>query len=499
MNGLMRGVTCLLALCGLMLGSGPVVAAEPLKEEDVYRWVNIPIPEGIVLEVGGIEELPGERLAISTRRGDIYFIDGAFGNDPEKVKYTKFAGGLHEVLGISLEKDGWLYATQRCELSRLEDTNQDGKADVVETVSDGWDITGDYHEYAFGSPFDKNGHAWVVLCLTGSFNSNCKYRGWCLRIDKEGNVIPTASGIRSPGGIGFNAQGDAFYTDNQGPWNGSCSLKWLRPGSFQGHPAGNRWYELPEVKKHMGEKPQEPESGSRSIAEAKKISEYEPPAVFFPYDKMGKSAAGIACDLTEGKFGPFAGQVMVADQSHSTIMRCFLEKVQGHYQGACFMLREGGGSGNLALKFASDGSLIVGGTNRGWGSRGHKPYALERLVWTGKTPFEVHEMRAKPDGFELTFTEPVDKATASDPTSYGLQTYTYIYQASYGSPEVDHTTPIIKEIRVAEDGKSARLVIEGLQEGHIHELHMDGLRSQDGRPLLHKVGYYTLNYLPKAE
>ena len=44
-------------------------------------------------------------------------------------------------------------------------------------------------------------------------------------------MIPTTSGVRSPGGIGFNADGDVFYTDNQGPWNGTCSLKWLRPGS----------------------------------------------------------------------------------------------------------------------------------------------------------------------------------------------------------------------------------------------------------------------------
>lgn len=493
----MRGLVFLIGIWFALAGSVLVADDQPPTEEDYYKWVTIPIPEGIVLEAGGIAELPGQKIAVSTRRGDIYTIEGVFDDTPDKVKFTKFAGGLHEVLGLSLEKDGWLYATQRCELSRLNDEDKDGQADIVQTVSDGWEITGDYHEYAFGSPFDKDGYAWVVLCLTGSFNSNCEYRGWCLRIDKEGNVRPTCSGIRSPGGIGFNAKGDVFYTDNQGPWNGTCSLKWLRTGSFQGHPAGNRWYDLPAVKKHMGEKPQEPKSGSRIMVEAKKIPEYEPPAVLFPYNKMGKSAAGIACDLTQGKFGPFAGQLMVSDQSYSTIMRCYLEKVQGHYQGACFLLREGGASGNLVLQFAKDGSLIVGGTNRGWGSRGRKPFALERLVWTGKTPFEVHEMRAKPDGFELTFTEPVDPKTASDPASYKLQTYTYIFQASYGSPEVDHTEPTIKEIRVAEDGKSARLIIEGLQEGHVHELHMAGIRSQTGLPLLHNVGYYTLNYIPQ--
>ncbi len=48
------------------------------------------------------------------------------------------------------------------------------------------------------------------------------------------------SGIRSPGGIGHNDKGDFFYTDNQGVWNGSSSLKWLRPGSFQGNPTGNK-------------------------------------------------------------------------------------------------------------------------------------------------------------------------------------------------------------------------------------------------------------------
>jgi hypothetical protein len=164
------------------------------------------------------------------------------------------------------------------------------------------------------------------------------------------------------------------------------------------------------------------------------------------------------------------------------------------------MFRQGFGSGNLPLLLTKDGSMFVGGTNRGWGSRGRKPFALERMVWTGKTPFEVHEMRAKPDGFELTFTEPVDAKTAADVASYKLGTYTYIFQSSYGSPEVDHTTPTITKAVVAADSKSVRLYIDGLQQGHLHELHMDGVRSSKAKlPLLHKTGYYTLNYIPKAE
>ena len=125
------------------------------------------------------------------------------------------------------------------------------------------------------------------------------------------------------------------------------------------------------------------------------------------------------------------------------------------------------------------------------------PVALERMNWSGKIPFEVHEMRAKPDGFELTFTQPVDKQTVEDLASYKISTYTYIYQSSYGSPEVDHTEPIIKTATVSADAKSVRLIIDGLQRGHVHELHMDGIQNSAGLPLLHKQAYYTLNFIPK--
>jgi hypothetical protein len=462
-------------------------------EADYYTLTPMPLPEGEVLEVGAIEPVPGGKLAIGTRRGEVWLAENAWAEDVSQIKLTRFAHGLHEVLGLAW-KDGWLYCTHRCEVSKIRDTDGDGVADEFVTVNDGWGISGDYHEYAFGSKFDKDGNIWVTLCLTGSFTSAVPYRGWCVRVTPEGEMIPTCSGLRSPGGIGFNAKGDVFFTDNQGPWNGTCGLKWLRPGSFQGHPDGNVWYKLTDA---IGPRPKDPESGSRIMIEAKKIPEYEPPCILFPYKKMGQSASGIACDMTGGKFGPFKEQLFVGDQTNSTLMRCFLEPIEGHYQGVCFPFREGFNSGNLAVQMTDSGALFVGGTNRGWGSRGIKPFALDRLTWTGKTPFEIHEMRAKPDGFELTFTEEIDPETASKPESYSLQTYAYIFQSSYGSPEVDQTTPTITKVDVTPDRKSARLFVDGLEEGHIHELVAGGVRSKDGKPLLHKEAYYTLNYIPK--
>ncbi len=367
-------------------------AGDPLpSESDYYPITSFEIPEGVVLEAGAVQLMPDGRLAVATRRGEIWMVDQPLAKTVSASQFKLFAEGLHEPLGLT-EKDGWLYVTQRPDVSRIRDTDQDGLADEFEVVADGWGISGDYHEYAFGSKFDRQGNIWVVLCLTGSFTSEVPYRGWCVRVTADGETIPTCSGIRSPGGIGANLDGELFYTDNQGPWNGTCHLKHLIPGKFMGNPEGFRWFDM--ASSVMGKQPLTPESPSRSLTQAARIPEFEVPAVMFPYDKMGKSASGVTCDVSGGKFGPFAGQMFVSDQSASTVMRVYLEKVQGHYQGVCFPFRSGLASGNVATEILPQGCMLVGGTNRGWGSVGPQPFSLERIDWSGKVPFEILEMHA---------------------------------------------------------------------------------------------------------
>ena len=136
------------------MGAGIAMAATQAERENEYwRLLTVPIPEGIVLEAGAVQVFGKDRLAVSTRLGEIWFVDGAYGDPPTPatVKFTRYAQGLHEVLGLTTRGDGWFYATQRGEITRMKDTNGDDRADVFETYADGWGITGDYHEYAFGS------------------------------------------------------------------------------------------------------------------------------------------------------------------------------------------------------------------------------------------------------------------------------------------------------------------------------------------------------------
>lgn len=463
-------------------------------EAKYYKLVDIPLPKELSIEAGSFEVMPDQRqLAIATRRGDIFLVDGAFDVHPEPT-FKKFASGLDEVFGMAY-RDGSFYLTQQTEVTRVTDTNQDGRADRFDTLSDRWGFR-NYHEFSFGSKPDAEGNIWVALCLSESYNSKVPFRGWCLKITPDGQTIPICSGIRSPCGIGPNEHGVMFYAESQGPWNGSCSLKVLEPGGFMGHPISYNWYELaPE----MGPAPVEPHTPSRLEIERQRVKELVPYAVVFPYIRMGRSISGFMVDKTGGKFGPFENQIFIGDFSLGVVMRATTEKVNGVWQGACYPFREGFDTGLLAVQFTPEGSLIAGGTNRGWPVRGPKAYAVQRLDWTGLVPFEIKEIKARPTGFELTFTKPVDRTVASRPEVYQLKTFTHIYHEGYGSPEVDQTVPVARKATVSDDGLKVELQVDGLMQGHVHDFYLPELQSAAGENLLHTSAYYTLNEIPHRE
>ena len=464
-------------------------------EAEAYRLIDLPTPEGVVLEVGGVDLLPDGRPIVCTRRGQVWIVDGAFDDEPTPT-FTLYAEGLQEPLGM-LVHDGWVYTVQRGELSRLRDTDGDDRMDELETVADPGPISGNYHEYNFGPALADDGSLWITTNKPFGEEpfGRADWRGFALRFELDGTWTPMCSGLRSPAGITKSPWGELFYTDNQGEWCGASKLSLLRPGACHGHPWGLDSCDRPEwTFGHPGEMP----NAMLMPLVPEEVPSFELPAVWFPYDKTGRSPAGFAWDESDGAFGPFAGQVIVGDQYAAMLNRVFLERVGDRVQGAVIPFRRGLASGVTRVRFAPDGSLLVGMTDRGWTALGTRTFGLQRLVWTGATPFEIHAMRAAPDGFELTFTAPVDAETATDPASYALSSYTYELHASYGSDEMDTQELEVARATLASDGLTVHLALDGLRAGDVHELHADGVRAADGRALLHADAYYTLIAIPDA-
>ena len=468
------------------------------SEKDFYALKTVAIPDNVKLEVGGIAVMPDGRIAASTRRGEIWIIQNAYGNG--QPHFTRFASGLHEVLGLAY-RDGAFYCTQRGELTKIEDKNNDGIADSYTPITL-FELSGNYHEYAYGPVFDKNGDMYVTLNVAwvGYGDGLGKWHGWLIKVKPDGTQEPIATGLRSPAGFNVNSNNDVFYAENQGDWVGSGRVTHLEKGDFAGNAGGLNWTKEPNSPlKLTKEDLKEVDNGQPMHEAAKKIKELKLPAVWFPHTVMGISTADIIEDQTNGAFGPFGGQYFVADQGHSKIMRMSLEKVNGKYQGACYPFYEGFASGLVRLRWGLDGSMFGGMTSRGWASTGKAEYALQRLVWNGELPFEMKDIHAMSDGFDVEFTAPVNSSKLKDPKNFMVNSFTYKYQHQYGSPIINNRTRKIIGMIPSADGRKVKLVLDSLIPGYIHEIRVANLESTEQKSLLHDFAYYTLNEIPAGE
>ncbi|MGJ8657445.1 MAG: hypothetical protein ACSHX6_13430 [Akkermansiaceae bacterium] len=493
----------LTGLTGLLLSQAAVAnfkkgtaLPDTSGQSEYYVTESIPLPKGEVMEIGSIALMADKKVAVTTRRGDVWVCSGAYAKDLSGVKWNRVFNGAHEPLGM-FEKDGWLHFMDRDAYVRIGDTDKNGSYETYEVISNQWGINGDYHEYNFGSTPDKDGNVYVVHCLTGSATAKSQWRGWAQKIAADGTTTQFASGVRSPGGIGYNASGDIFYTDNQGLWNGTSSLKHLKPGGFMGNPTGLVYYD--DAKGGiMGERPADPVDGSTLAIEGKKIPQLVPPAVQMPHGKIGQSPTAVITDKTDGKFGLFGGQVLVGEQTHSQVQRVYLEQVNGVYQGAVWHFLGGFKSGIIPMRLSGDGTLFVGGSSRGWASAGGKPFNFERVRWTGKEPFEMEKVEALKDGFKITFTEPVANLDEIKVENVNCEAWTYQYRSKYGSPEIEQVKPNVVSVSVdTETKQSITIKLDKMTQGHVHHLSLREIKNSAGKALWHPEVYYTLNEIPK--
>ena len=137
----------------LLLATAAVAQVPP----ESYRVENIATPKGIAPEIGAITFTPDGLLAAAFRRGYIYLMN------PATQRWSKFAHGLQTPLGMIPGGRGEFFVVHLPELTRVADTNDDGVADLYETVSDAWGMAGNYHEFTYGPVRDAQGNFYIAL------------------------------------------------------------------------------------------------------------------------------------------------------------------------------------------------------------------------------------------------------------------------------------------------------------------------------------------------
>jgi glucose/arabinose dehydrogenase len=214
-----------------------------LSLADPAGWVveTVPAPLGEVVEVGGIAFPEEGTIAVSTRRGRVWLIDGALDNDPSDATWNIFADGLYEGLGLDTAGDD-LMVLQRGELSLLRDVDGDRRVDDIEVITADWGLSDNYHEFAFGLPRDAEGNRYVSFNL-GFMEPDWWHgkavvpnRGSIMQVSPSGELTPWAHGFRSPCGLGFDATGRLLATDNQGDWMPSSPIFVVQKDGFHDIP-----------------------------------------------------------------------------------------------------------------------------------------------------------------------------------------------------------------------------------------------------------------------
>lgn len=423
--------------------------------------------------VGGLAFLPDGRLLVTTWdvTGGVYLMDGVESGDTTKITVKRIASGLAEPLGIEVV-DGDIYVLQKQELTKLIDRDGDEIIDVYETICNRWGVTGDFHEFAFGLVY-KEGYFYATLSMAMRLMSDEKQkpdRGRTIKISKDGSYEWINYGLRTPNGIGLGVDDEMFVTDNQGEWVPGNKLIHVKKGEYH----GMRWG-LPD-----------------SITEIPAVA---PPAIWLPEDEIGNSPS----EPVLMQDGPYKGQMLHGDVTHGGIKRDFLEKINDQYQGAVFRFTQGMEAGVNRLCWGPGGALYVGGVGMvgGWSWK-EKQYGLQRMKYNGKVTFEMLAVRAKPKGFEIEFTAPLNETIEIKPSHFSVQQWWYLPTEKYGGPKMDLENLKVIKVTVSQDRQRIFLEIPDLKKEHVVYFRLsEDLQSAKGQSLWSSEAWYTLNNIPE--
>ena len=483
---LSKFLSCALAISMLGIGSLPLHAY--LKVE------TIPLPEGTPPEIGGLAFDPDGKLYVATRRNDIFAATPTA--DPNAFEWKLFASGFHNGLGLEAPAPGHILVSQMAELTEAIDTDGDGAADTYNNLNNEIGLSGNYHE-TNGICSDGDG-GYFIAAGTASHNgptfwkthgkysktgrrgrnySAVQWKGWVMHY-KDGKLTPYASGFRMHNGIHRDSQGRLWCGDNQGDFRATSPLYLVEKGNFYGHPSSLVWDKKFPKNKDPLNTPQKELDEMRTHA-----------AVLMPYLEMNRSCAEPA--EIPAAFGIFSGQLIIADNNDTRITRIMLDEVGGKLQGSCTHFINGSGlrSGNNRLEWSPDGKqLYVGQTVRGWGKPSE---GIQRLSFTGKTPFDVEQIKLTKTGFELSTTLPVANL---DEAEISIKSFHYQDSHKYGGGQLDKKNiPVTKTTNTGD--KAFSIDLESLQAGKVYHIAIKNLKAKDGSKLYNENFYYTANQL----
>ena len=130
---------------------------------------------------------------------------------------------------------------------------------------------------------------------------------------------------------------------------------------------------------------------------------------------------------------------------------------------------------------------------KGWQTNASKNGGFDRVRYTGKKVYMPSSLKVKPNGLEIGFTQPLDKAAAEDAEGYAIKGQQIQWTHRYGSRETKVKGLEVTSAKLLPDGKSVFVEVKGLKPIHQVQLRLD-IKADDGQRIKDTI-YHTIHRL----
>ena len=420
-----------------------------LSEADAgYVKDEVPVPKenpwNALMRISGLDFFEDGTAAVCTMNGDVWLVSG-LDESLNEVQWKRFATGLYEPLGLSI-RNGEIFVLEQGSITHLRDLNADYEADYYRRFNgDGPLIPRAYwmsleHDAKGQFYYHRSGHR-------AQGKPHQERYGSLMQVSANGQSSRIyAHGFRQTNGLGIGPNDAIQSSDQEGNWMPATRIDHVKKGGFYGY------------------KPNAPDDYSGEG--------YELPIMWLP--RGADHSAGAEVFVSDDRWGPLSDHWMHLSWGQARVFAEMHERVNGQLQGGAVRLPLGTFKAGVMRGSVGphDGQLYVAGVGvPGWTSVSLKLNTFNRIRYTGEPAHLPVGLRTSKQGVKLTFSDSLDRQSASNPENYTVKRWTYKYDKSYGSDEYSLKNPgetgrdsvEVESVQVSDDGKGIILQIPDMK------------------------------------
>ena len=416
-------------------------------------WDEIIIPNDnpwhSYIRIGGFDFFKdASKAAIATMQGDVWIVNG-LGEKIDKLKWQRIASGMYQPLGLKIIDDE-VYVLNRDQITILKDFNGDGETDFYHNFNNDHQVSEHYHEFAMDLQEGPDGNLYYMKGARHAKEAVFPHHGTLIKVSKDGsNSEIIAGGFRAPNGLLINKDGSFISSDQEGHWVPKNKINWGEPGDFFGAMGG---YHTPFLGK------------DRSDSE----DEMVPPVVWI-HNNVDRSPSEQIW-LPNEKWGPLDSSLVSISYGYGKLWKVLYETVNGVKQGGIVQIptNEFATGSHRGRIHPISKELYIGGLFV-WSSNKTSPGGFYKVRYTGKTIDIPTKLNVTKTGVLISFSNPIDKESASNPRSYSIEKWNYKRTANYGTSDFrvsdgkkGHDKIYASEVLVSDDAKTVFLKIPNM-------------------------------------